>query len=133
MAGDSCCYFLMTLLATGWGTYFIMFPTGMVTKMNLVGLIVVLRYIWTIAGWYRRGGEDFGEHIFDGVPGYLEIIVGIVKYAIYLKVWWDGRLRAGPKNGIEIMHWRKLDNMIFLAAFFAILVRLLAIMQISRF
>lgn len=133
MAGDSCCFFLMMLLAMGWGTYFIMFPNEMVSKMNLVGSIVVLRYIWTIVGWYKRGGEDFGEHIFDGIPGYLEVIVGIVKYVIYLKVWWAGKLRKGPKNGIEIAHWRRLDNMIFIAAFVAIVVRIIAILSISKF
>jgi len=133
MAGDSCCYLLMILLATGWGTFYIMFPHGMTNKINLVAMIVVFRYVWTIFGWYYRGGEEHGVHIFDGISGWLEILVGVVKYAIYLKVWWTGKLRTGPKNGIEIQHWRKFDNLIFLAAFISIVVRLVAIMSIKNF
>jgi Rhodopsin-like GPCR transmembrane domain len=134
MAGDSCCVFLIILLARGWGTRFIIFPDEFVGKIFMVGSLVIVRYIWTIFSWYNLGGvEDGGDHIFDGVPGYLEIIIGFVKYWIYLVVWWQGYLKQGPIRGVEAKHWRRLDNLLFLAAFVAIVVRLIGITNIGRF
>ena len=134
MAGDSCCIFLIILLARGWGTRFIMFPDEFVNKIFTVASLVILRYLWTIYNWYNLGtNENGGDHIFDGVGGYLEILIGVVKYSIYLVVWWQGYLKNGPIRGVELKHWRKLDNLLFLAAFIAIVVRLIGISSIDRF
>lgn len=134
MAGDSCCFFLIILLARGWGTKFINFPQGFVNKLFAVGSMIIFRYIWTIYSWYNMGSSEHGEtHIFDGVPGFLEIAIGLTKFSVYLVVWWGGYLKSGPSRGLEVKHWRRLDNLLFIAAFIAVVVRAICIMSIERF
>lgn len=135
MAGDSCCIFLIILLARGWGTKFIDFPQEFVNKIFLTGSLIVVRYLWTIFSWYNMGSSEQGkEHIFDGVPGYLEILIGFVTWVIYLMVWWNKFLMStGSKRGMESKYWRRLDNFLFLAAFIAVVVRAMAILSIERF
>ena len=134
MAGDSCCFFLIILLVRGWGTKFVNFPKSFNNSILMVGAMIVSRYIWTIFGWYFRGGsEDGGEYIFDGVPGMFELLIGLTKYSIYLVVWWMGYLKTGPQRGLETKYWRRLDNWLFIAAFIAVIVRAIAILSIEKF
>lgn len=134
MAADSCGLFLIILLARGWGTKFVDFPSDLVNKIFIIASMIVFRYGWTIYNWYYMGkGETGGNHIFHGVPGYLEIAIGLCKYSLYLVVWWSGHLKEGPKRGLETKHWRRLDNYLFVAAFIVVVLRAIGIFSVEIF
>lgn len=134
MAGDSCALLTIICLAMGWGTKFIYFPQELINTVLFVGGLTGVRYLWTIYSWYRLGGNEYGgNHIFDGVGGYLEILIGVIKFGVYIKVWLQGHLKQGPIRGIEAKHWRRLDNSLFVAAFIAVVVRSMGIMTLDRY
>jgi hypothetical protein len=133
MTGDPLGFLLIIFLADGWGTFWINMDQKKSKMLSKVGALLIFRYVWALVSWYRRGSEDLGEHVFEGVSGYFELIMMAVKYGFYLSIWWQQNKNKGPKNGIETKHWRRLDNAVFLAAFVSVVVRTIGIFMIDRF